>query len=352
MVASMGVSSRPRREPSAHWWHGLPREELLSVRIRDLGLRIEGTPLEACVERLNHELEQAGLRFRPHVWLSTDWFTPDGVIGFAIPFFLADARLTRLERAQMYEVEGEGKEGCMKLLRHETGHAIDNAYRLRRRKAYREVFGSPSVAYRDWYAPRPASRDHVQHLDQWYAQSHPVEDFAETFAVWLSSSRKRWARDYADWPALRKLELVDEVMRDVATEAPVVKSRACPDPVSRVGMTLREYYERKKAHYSREAATAYDRLLRRVFREEEGRGRRRADTFLKRHRPELRERIAELSGQHRYVVDQVLRALIVRCRELDLFVDRSDTDAHGDAAILVTALTMRFLSGGRQEYQR
>ena len=24
------------------------------------------------------------------------------------------------------------------------------------------------------------------HLDPWYAQSHPDEDFAETFAVWLT----------------------------------------------------------------------------------------------------------------------------------------------------------------------
>ncbi|MBK8976278.1 MAG: putative zinc-binding metallopeptidase [Planctomycetes bacterium] len=330
----------------------MSQDELLDVRIQDLDLRVEGTAVGRRVERLYADLERAGLRFRPHVWLSTDWFTPDGVLGFAMPFYLAHPRLARLEHAQMLEVEGGGHVDCLKLLRHETGHAIDNAYRLRRRRSFRETFGSPGSPYRDWYAPRPASREHVQHLDQWYAQSHPLEDFAETFAVWLTP-RSQWRQAYRDWPALRKLDYIDRVMTALRDRAPLVRSRARPDSLQTVRITLREYYETKKAQYSRDAATAYDRLLLRVFATRHRRSARRADVFLRANRQRLRSRIAELSGQHRYVVDQMLKALTLRCRELGLYLHEREADARTDVAVLVTALTMRFLrSGGRTEYMR
>lgn len=327
------------------------RDELLATRICDLGLAIEGTALEARVARLFDDLGRAGLRFRPHVWLSTDWFTPDGVIGFAIPFFLAHPRLTRLEHREMFEVEGGGHEGCMKLLRHETGHAIDNAYRLRRRKRYRELFGSPSMPYRDSYAPRPSTREFVQHLDQWYAQSHPVEDFAETFAVWLTP-RGSWRRAYAGWPVMTKLDYVDELMQEVASAAPVVASRARPDPLSSVKMTLGEYYATKKRHYAREASRAWDPLLERLFSTEPDRHRRRAAAFLRSNREDLRNRVADLTGQYRYVVDQVLKSLILRCKENGYWLRRSEPETRVDAAVTLTVLTMRFLRNGRPEFQR
>ena len=160
-------------------------------------------------------------RFRPYVWLSTDWFTPDGLSGFAIPFFLAHPRLARLEGRHMLEVEGGGHDWCMKLLRHETAHAIDNAYRLRRRKRWREVFGRASEKYAEAYLPRPLSREYVLNLDDWYSQSHPLEDFAETFSVWLQP-RSQWRRRYADWPALKKLEYVDELMERIGADPPPV----------------------------------------------------------------------------------------------------------------------------------
>ena len=126
------------------------------------------------VEQLHAELNSAGLRFRPFVYLSYDWFTPDGVVGFAAPFYLAHPRLMRLERRQMLEVEGGAKDQCMRLLRHETAHAFDNAYRLRRKKRFRELFGRAGEPYRDAYTPDPTSRDYVVNLDSWYAQSHPL----------------------------------------------------------------------------------------------------------------------------------------------------------------------------------
>ena len=117
-------------------WSRLSDTELLELRICDLKLRIAGTRLEKYVNQLYLELTARGLRFRPHCWLSEDWFSPEGVPGIAIPFFLAHPRLARLERNQMLEVEGGTKHECMRILRHEAGHAIDTAYALHRRRAW------------------------------------------------------------------------------------------------------------------------------------------------------------------------------------------------------------------------
>src|SRR5713226_8207795 len=192
-------------------WYRLSDEHLLDLRICDLALKIKGSFLEPHIKRLYSELNDRGIRFKPHVWLSEEWFAPDGVPGIAIPFYLAHPRLMKLERKQMLEVEGGTHPEMMKILRHECGHVLDNAYRLRRDPQRQLLFGNPSSRYPDLYRPNPASRRYVHHLRLYYAQSHPVEDFAETFAVILSSRGGGWRRRYAGWPALRKLEYVEEL---------------------------------------------------------------------------------------------------------------------------------------------
>ena len=189
--------------------------QLLDVRLCDLPLRIRGTQLEQRIEKLYRELEARSLALRPHIWLSEEWFTPDGVAGFAIPFYLAHPRLIKLERAQMLEVEGSSEAECMRILRHEAGHAIDNAFRLHAKQTWTDTFGSYRVPYPEWYQPQPGSRDYVLNLDAWYAQAHPAEDFAETFAVWLKTG-SRWRRQYQGWGAQRKLEfvIVEQVIGD------------------------------------------------------------------------------------------------------------------------------------------
>src|SRR5947209_2259722 len=115
-------------------------EELLGLRLSDLPVRIEGTPLEERVRRIRLELDESGLRFRPHVWLGEEWFSPDGVPGFAIPFYLAHPRLMKLERKQMLEVEGGTESECLRIMRHEAGHALDNAFGLHLRRGWRKYF--------------------------------------------------------------------------------------------------------------------------------------------------------------------------------------------------------------------
>ncbi|MEZ4270347.1 MAG: putative zinc-binding metallopeptidase [Myxococcota bacterium] len=115
------------------------------------------------------------------MWLGEEWFCPAGIPGFAVPFYLAHPRLMRLERKMMLEAEGSNLSWCMKLLRHETGHAIQNAFRLHQRRLWQRMFGKSSQAYPKSYQPNPSSRSYVLNLYLWYAQSHPDEDFAETF---------------------------------------------------------------------------------------------------------------------------------------------------------------------------
>jgi len=335
-----------RREPA---WTDLPDEALLDRRISRLGLRIEGTPIEAGLDRLSRGLERAGIRFRPHVWLSTDWFSPHGVPGFAVPFYLAHPRLVALERRQMLEVEGGGRTACMKLLRHETGHALDNAYRLHWRKRWRQRFGPASRPYRATYVPSPGSRRFVHHLDDYYAQSHPVEDFAETFAVWLAQPG-RWRSEYAGWPALRKLEYVDDVMTEIRDLPPVVRSRDRADAVGTLKMTLREYYQRKKAHYGEEDRSVYDHELQRLFGT--GGSRKLASTFLRERRAALRREVSRWTGQRAFAIDEVLGGMILRCRERDLRLAMPERESAQAAAVIVTLHTTRIQRIRHLEYFR
>lgn len=341
--------ARIRRKPAkGNGWFGNPElaeltdEQLLDLRFCDLDLVIEGTPLENRIAQLERELEAKRIQFRPHFWLSEEWFTPDGVPGVAIPFYLADKRLMRLERKQMFEVEGGTAEWCMRILRHETGHAIDNAYRLRRRKGYRQAFGNVSAPYPESYNPRPYSRSFVVNIDLWYAQSHPVEDFAETFAVWLKP-RSRWRQVYRDWPALKKLEFVDEQMREIREQKPVVRNRRREQSLPKLRKTLREHYREKRSHYGLEDTYSYDHDLRRLFADNSQPSLPAASTFLNRIRSRLRKQVAEWTGHYQYTIDQVLDEMIERCRELQLRVDRPGEEVERDALIILTIHTMNYI---------
>ena len=333
-------------------WVDLPDAELLDWRICDLDLKLEGSAVHPCFERLQQDLELAGLRFRPYAWLSTDWFTPDDCTGFAVPFYLAHPRLVRLERDRMLQVEGGTRDECLRIMRHEAAHALDNAYGLRRRKRWKETFGSPSDPYENTYTPDPTSRDHVLNLDYWYSQSHPLEDWAETVAVWLKP-RSRWRARYAGWSALRKLEYVDELLREVAAKPQRLRTRARYEPVKQVRMTLREYYGQKQDTYLEESSPALDGQLSRIFAvPETGTRATKATTFLRRHRVTLVKRVATATGQHRYLLDHVVREMIERCRVKDLRVAKTEEDALLGAAVVLTSLSTPFHFGAHPIYNR
>ena len=337
----------PARPPDRFAWTELSDEQLLTLRFSDLNLTIEGSWLEARITELLAELEARSLTFRPHFWLSAEWFTPDGVPGIAIPFYLAHPRLMRLEKAQMLEVEGGTPEWCLQILRHEAGHAFDNAYDLRRRRRRRRLFGPPSLPYPDFYLPKPYSKSFVLHLDSWYAQSHPDEDFAETFAVWLTPDAD-WRARYADWPALRKLEYMDELMREIAGRPPVVAARRRIEPLERLRTTLGRHYERKRAHYGLAYPDFYDRDLRRLFSaSEEHRRNRKASRFIQSIRRDVRRLVAEWTGSYQYTIDRVIEDMIRRSDELGLRLKYPEDRTRLDFTMLVTVQTMNYLHSGR-----
>ena len=260
--------------------------------------------------------------------------------GIAMPFYLAHPRLERLERRIMREAEGGNSRLLMRILRHEAGHAIDNAYRLRRRRRWREVFGPASVPYPARYRARAGSRRYVQHLGEWYAQAHPTEDFAETFAVWLTP-KSAWRKNYADWPALHKLKAVDELIASVREVRAPVRNRIRVEPLERG-------HPHARAALSAQACAQPPDPPRARRRTAQARLHRRADPAPEREGGDAAARARRACSPRAcaralkidpYSVDQVLRMLIERSERLDLYVRGNQRDARRYSRWMLERLT-------------
>ena len=335
--------SRRQSDPP---WASLSDPRLLEMPLCDLGVTVEGSSVAPQVQTLYGELGGQGIQFRPHIWLSDEWFTPDNVPGIAIPFYLAHPRLREMERTQMLEVEGGTPDWCMRILRHEAGHALDNAHRLHRRKPYRELFGSYREPYPDSYKPKPYTKHFVIHLDMWYAQAHPAEDFAETFAVWLNPD-SRWQEQYATWPAMRKLRYVEQVMGEVGGRPAAVTSSR-PHPMSSLRHTLGEHYERKRKYYCRDSPGIYDRDLRRIFSgRPEHSAKPAAAPFIEAFRGEARMMISRWTGASQLTIDRTIADMILRVRQLGLRLSKPARQTRVDLVMMLAVQTMNFVNDGK-----
>ena len=340
---------RSRTVDSKADWVEWSDEQLLDLRMCNLRVGLVGSFYQEPIAQLYRELEARGLTFRPYVWLSDEWFTPDGVPGIAVPFYLAHPRLAKLEASQMLEVEGGTKDWCMRILRHEAGHAIENAYLLRRRRRRQKLFGRSSQPYPTYYTPRPYSRSFVRHLEVWYAQSHPDEDFAETFAVWLDP-QSLWKERYRGWPVMKKLEFMERLMGELDGVAPIVTGRQQLDPLPRIYKTLRDHYEEKRKLYGIGRTPSYGTDLKKLFSDAPAYAKNQtAAEFLRRTRKEIRRRVAEWTGEYQYTIDQVLEGMIERCQALKLHLTLQKEQAKLDFAILLTVQTMNYLHSGRHK---
>ena len=332
----------PRRKFA---WESLSDEQLLKRRLSSLRVTVEGTWLEDCVNNLHDELGERGIRLRPHAWISSEWFSPDNTPGIAIPFYLAHPRLMKLEKKMILDVEGGTWSECMAILRHEAGHTVQHAYQLHRRRRWQQLFGPSSRRYPRYYRPNPASRRFVQHLRLWYAQSHPDEDFAETFAVWLKP-RSSWRTRYAGWPALKKLEYVDELMGEIAGKRPLLSGRERVDPLNELRETLGDHYRKKQAMYAFDTPKTYDRDLYRLFSAEPRHRRSQpASMFIRRNRARIRHLVARWTGENQLTLDAVLDDMIIRCREHNLRAVGSERKLLMNFTVLLTAKTMHALFG-------
>jgi hypothetical protein len=306
-------------------------------------LGLQGGLVTTALRQLEQELETRSILFRPHWWWSDCWFCPDGVPGFAVPFYLAHPRLMRLEQQHMLEVEGGTPESCLRIMRHEAGHALANAYRLHLRAVWRRRFGRASRVYPESYLPRPGSRNYVIHLDHWYAQSHPAEDWAETFAVWLDP-RSHWRERYHSWPALKKLEYVDSLLLELRDHKPPVRTRRQVDALPALPITLREYFEQKQARLRADFPCFHEEQLRMIFPAARGTKREPASRLIRRLRRELMTLVTAWTSESHYRVHLTIENMIGRCDELDL---RAARDPQENRIALVAALVMLYMGSLR-----
>jgi len=326
------------------------RYELLNTRICDMGLKIKGSPVEAFTERLRRELARRNLRFRPRFYLTDAWGCPDEVPVIGIPFYLADKRLARIEEEQTGEIEDD--QHIMMLLRHEAGHAINYAYRLHEDEEWVEAFGPFSKPYKDSFRPNPFSREFVRHIvhhqyGRTYAQKHPDEDFAETFAVWLTP-RAGWRRKYRYWPAIRKLKYVDRLMKRIGGISPQVADGKLESPVEEMQMLLVEHYGQRAERYRAAAQGYVDDKLHEIFPEVRGRTLVPVSEFLRRNRVQLLRHMTRWSGLDQEEIETLLNKLEDRADILDLkFNPRHSTLKLVETTALVTSLAMNFAYTGR-----
>lgn len=337
-------------QPEPHWV-ALKDEELLQVRICDLGVRIEGTEIEGRIAQLYQELAARGVTLKPDVYLGDEWFSPAGVPAIAIPFYLAHARLKALELHQMLEVEGGTAEWCQKLLRHECGHAVDHAWRFSSSPQWREVFGDPDAEYApDTYRPRPYSRSFVQSLGNWYAQAHPDEDFAETFAVWLAMTPDEWRARYRGWKALEKIDYVHELMQQAAGRPPLVARGRRISQASKLQKTLARHYAARRKLYAEDFPDFHDADLRAIF----GDGRQGGESaahLMRHNRKVVVDSVTRWTGQRKYAVDMLVRKLIRRCRRLGLSAPPDPSRLAFELAAYLAAMVTNQLHTGRFKRQ-
>lgn len=325
------------------------RYELLNSKICDLGLKIDGSPIEMQVERVRNELAAKRLKFKPPFYLTDSWGCPNEVPVVGIPFYLADARLTRIEEEQTGEVEDSRL--VTMFLRHEVGHAVNYAYRLWEKPGWTETFGLFSKPYLDHFRPDPASRNFVRHLShtsygRHYAQKHPDEDFAETFAVWLTP-RSAWRRKYRSWPAYHKLKYVAALMQRMRDVTPAVAGGKFLNPVEEMRDLLIMHYGQRAERYRAAAEGYVDDKLREVFPPLRGRARPAADV-LRRHHARIADSIARWSGLQKVEVDMILDKLEDRAQALRLMVPNNrEAERMTDATALATSLAMDFAYTGR-----
>jgi hypothetical protein len=317
------------------------RQALLGRRISELGLGIRGTRIERLVQQLHEELEQKGIAFRPPVYLSDQWGCPDGTPLIGVPFYLVDERLQRIEAEMSGGIEDDTE--AMRYLRHECGHAINYAFKLYERPEWRSTFGPFSLPYRDRYRADPFSRAHVRHILGWYAQKHPDEDFAETFAVWLTPGAD-WRAEYAGWPALAKLEYVDRTMREIASLSPDVAEPAEDDlPVEAMHYTIAEHYASDDEGVPLTDPRQFDIDLRRIFLSAiDAPAGEAAKWFVQRHYREVVSRTSYWTGENPSIVRSLLDHLATRADALDLRVGTLEAATLIELTAFCTAVVMAY----------
>ena len=339
----MSTIERPVRE--AHPW---------KTPLRDLGLTIIGTPLDQILQDFQRELKQRGItRIEPKFYLSTEWGVPFGTISIAIPFYLARADLTRLHADRGGFVEGEGPADILRYLRHETGHVLNYAYKLYEEAEWTRLFGDINCEYEEEYRPRPFHPDYVRHLPGWYAQKHPDEDWAETFAVWLTPNFD-WRRRYAGASvALAKLEYCDRTLNRLRDRDPLVVEEELDEDVTALVTPLENFYQ-EHAPAGEAVPPEVDDALQTIFGDlpaavdPSAKPRHSAAMLIRRLERTLAAEVYRWTAYFPEHTRVLLRRLAERAEALHLsYPPEREADAVVALTALVTSLALTTMSGKR-----
>ncbi len=316
------------------------KQAILSRRINELPLKIQGTRLETFINKLYLTLEERGIIFRPKCYLSDDWGCPDGVPVIGIPFYLADPRLSQLE-GELTGINAEDDREILMYLYHEAGHAFNYAYKLYLQSEWRSLFGLFSKAYKEDYKPKPFSPSFVRHIPGWYAQKHPDEDFAETFAVWLTN--KDWKETYNETPALTKLLYVERIVGEWGKRSPLVTKEILDSPIEELTETLKDWYSTETTSRMRNKLPEIINEDLKILFNYSG-GNMLASDFISSNRLRLSQDINYWTGIDRERIESLINELIKRAKLLSLKVDNEKKDETlVNLTIFTNTLVMNYL---------
>lgn len=220
----------------------LSYQKFLTTKIKDLELSLDS--MAPYFDKLKDELKKHDIILWPDFYFGDEWGCVDKAISISIPFYFANEDLKEIDQSPATHSE------FLKILRHETGHAVNYAYKLWKRKDWKETFGDFNKKYPKKYIHRvnPWSKEYVKHLhylsdgDLHYAQKHPDEDWAETFAVWLYP-KSGWKTRYQGCPgALQKLEYVDTIIGEIAGQKPVNTKTKRDGEYTKIEDTVSEWW--------------------------------------------------------------------------------------------------------------
>jgi len=237
----------------------------------------------------------------------------------------------------------------MMYMRHEAGNAFNYAYELYQTPEWHDLFGSFRKLYREKYKPVPFSRKFVRHMEGWYAQKHPDEDFAETFAVWMTP-RSNWRKRYQGWTAMQKLRYMDRIGHKFGDVEPP-RSRGDADvTVEQMGDTVEQFYARQVLQTREINNLLLDNDLKDIFdvSRRKRKGVRPAADLLREHRKVITDKVTYWTGVQRPLIKHLVESITGRVAALELQSNLKCEEQYlAEMAVFCTTLAMNYLTRGK-----
>lgn len=317
--------------------------EILNLKLKDLAKLSGPSFISKRINKIKRELTNKGLTFEVSYYFGTEWFCADGSIGIALPHYLLHPKLEKIEKKYLGYTEGILENDFLALFRHELGHAIDNAFQLKNLKTREQIFGPHSIPYPDSYLANPYSKKFVKHLKNNYAQAHPEEDWAETFAVWLTP-KSNWQKKYATWPAIEKLKYMDKVLSQLKNTPSKIKGQRTPYNIKNDNRTLRQYIldTRKERRLNRRAF--YTNKLPKSLKANQGFS---FKSILQKNEFYIIQKVAFQTGQNRYRIKPMMNLFKMETKDCLISPKLKKQKALSLISKLIIKEQPRFLRQGR-----